>query len=183
MVLTNLFTVPIPSAVFYHNEMNIARIHQQWLLPAVDVQRRTVSPELIRQAVAAIEAMRQHWSPNSIIACMLMPALEGCATRFSYAQSGIDLARVAVALERYRLAHQKYPESLGLLAPPFLEKIPHDVMNGEPLQYRRTDNGRFVLYSVGWNETDDEGTVVMNQPSKRNVDNRKGDWVWQYPAK
>ena len=173
----------IPSAVFYHNEMAIARMHQQWLLPAVDVERRVVSPEMVRQAVAANEQMRKHWSPNNVIACMLLPALEGCATKFGYAQSALDLARVAVALERHRLAHQEYPGSLDPLAPPFLEKIPHDVLNGQPLHYRRTDDGRFVLYSVGWNQSDDGGTVVLNESSRKTVDIKKGDWVWQYPAK
>ena len=173
----------IPSAVFYHNEMNIAQMHQQWLLPAVDAAQRTVSPEMVRQAMAANEQMRKHWSPNNVIACMLLPAMEGCATKFGYAQSALDLARVAVALERHRLAHQEYPGSLDPLAPPFLEKIPHDVLNGQPLHYRRTDEGRFVLYSVGWNQSDDGGTVVLNESSRKTVDIKKGDWVWQYPAK
>jgi len=173
----------IPSAVFYHNEMAIARMHQQWLLPAVNVSQRTVSPEMVRQAVAANEEMKKHWSPNNVIAGMLLPAMEGCATKFSYAQNSVDLARVAIALERHRLAHHEYPESLAVLAPQFLEKIPHDVMNGQPLHYRRTDDGRFLLYSVGWNETDDGGTVALNQSSKRTVDIRKGDWVWRYPVR
>jgi len=89
----------IPSAVFYHNEMAIAQMHQQWLLPAVDVERRVVSPELIRQAVAANEAMRKHWSPNTILAAMLLPSMEGCALKFSHAQNAVDLARVACALD------------------------------------------------------------------------------------
>jgi hypothetical protein len=138
---------------------------------------------MVRQAVAANEQMRKHWSPNNVIACMLLPAMEGCATKFGYAQSALDLARIAVALERHRLAHQEYPESLDPLAPPFLEKIPHDVMNGQPLHYRRTDDGRFVLYSVGWNQSDDGGTVVLNESSRKTVDIKKGDWVWQYPQK
>jgi hypothetical protein len=173
----------IPSAVFYHNEMTIAQMHQQRVFPIVDIGRRTVSPEMTRQAVTAIEEMRQHKSPNNILACLLLPEMEGCASKFGYAQSAADLARGACALERHRLAHDKYPESLNALAPQFLEKIPGDVINGEPLHYRRTDDGNFLLYSVGWNETDDGGTVVLNESSRRTVDNRKGDWVWQYPQK
>ena len=99
------------------------------------------------------------------------------------------MARVAIALERYRLAHGEYPESLDALAPQFMEKIPHDIINGQPLHYRRTDDGQFVLYSVGWNETDDGG-VVVNQKSRdprdesrSKVDISQGDWVWRYPAK
>lgn len=43
------------------------------------------------------------------------------------------------------------------LAPQFIIKLPHDVINGQPLKYRRTDDGSFILYSMGWNEKDDGG--------------------------
>jgi len=46
------------------------------------------------------------------------------------------------------------------------------------LKYHRTGNGTFVLYSVGWNETDDGGTVVSRKPSKLTIDYDNGDWVW-----
>jgi len=58
---------------------------------------------------------------------------------------------------------------------------PEDVINGEPLRYRRTENGRFILYSVGWNETDDGGKVVLTKD--HNVNTEQGDWVWRYPEK
>ena len=90
------------------------------------------------------------------------------------------VARVAIALERYRLAHGEYPDSLDALAPQFMEKIPHDIINGEPLHYR-LDDARFVLYSVGWNERDDGGTVGLTKNG--NVDPDKGDCVWRYPEK
>jgi hypothetical protein len=88
---------------------------------------------------------------------------------------------VAIALERYRLARGEYPESLDALAPQFIAKVPHDVIGGQPLHYRRTDDGQFVLYSVGWNERDDGG--VIGPEKWHNVDINQGDWVWRYPAK
>jgi len=103
--------------------------------------------------------------------------------KFAYAQSSVDLACVAIALERYRLAHGEFPESLNTLAPQFMEKIPHDIINGQPLNYRRTDDGQFVLYSVGWNELDDGGVVVFEGKNTDRVDINQGDWVWRYPAK
>ena len=78
----------------------------------------------------------------------------------------MDLARTAIALERYRLAHGEFPESLDALAPQFIAKVPHDVIGGQPLKYRRTADGQFVLYSVGWNETDDGGVVGFSQKVK-----------------
>jgi hypothetical protein len=100
----------------------------------------------------------------------------------------VDLARTAIALERYRFARGEYPESLDALSPQFITKLPHDVINGQPLYYRRDPaspgsgaaGGQFVLYSVGWNETDDGGQVGLTKNG--NVDVKTGDWVWRYPA-
>jgi hypothetical protein len=103
--------------------------------------------------------------------------------KFAYAQSATDMARVAVALERYRLAHGEYPKTLDALAPQFIEKLPHDIIGGQPLNYRRADDGQFVLYSVGWNETDDGGTVALKKGSPPTVNIDEGDWVWRYPEK
>jgi hypothetical protein len=49
------------------------------------------------------------------------------------------------------------------------------------LHYRRTESGKFLLYSVGWNETDDGGAVALKKDGSEDREN--GDWVWQYPAK
>jgi hypothetical protein len=88
------------------------------------------------------------------------------------------MARVACALERYRIAHGEYPESLDTLLPRLIETVPHDVISWQPLKYHRTDNGEFALYSVGWNGTDDEGAVLLKKSPKGYIDYDKGDWVW-----
>ena len=87
------------------------------------------------------------------------------------------MAQIACALERYRLAHHEYPETLDALAPQFMGTVLHDIIDGRPLNYRRTDDGKFLLYSVGWNEQDNGG-----QPSPKGkngaIDYTIGDWVW-----
>ncbi|MEI2726621.1 MAG: hypothetical protein V9H26_24805 [Verrucomicrobiota bacterium] len=97
---------------------------------------------------------------------------------------------MACGLERYRLAHNQYPETLDALAPQFITKLPHDVINGQPLKYRRTDDGSFILYSIGWNEKDDGGFIPAKKDGKtvngreegKSVNLTEGDWVWRYPA-
>ena len=56
-------------------------------------------------------------------------------------------------------------------------------MTGEPLKYRRNEDGQFILYSVGWNGIDDGGKLVMGKGITPRVDNTQGDWVWEYPRK
>jgi type II secretory pathway pseudopilin PulG len=170
-----------PSGWFYQNELQFGRFYAKWCLPAVNDQSKTVSPTAARATDAALEREARHQTPENVLAAMLLPAITPAVRKFAYAQESVDLARVACALERYRLAHGVYPESLDVLAPQFIDKLPHDVINGQPLQYHPEANGQFVLYSVGWNETDDDGEVGLTK--NNNVDTSTGDWVWQYPAK
>jgi hypothetical protein len=67
------------------------------------------------------------------------------------------------------------------LSPPYLAILPSEITSGQPLKYRRTDDGRFQIYSIGYNGKDDGRKVVMN-PDGKTVDVNQGDWVWpQYP--
>jgi len=170
----------MPSAYFHQNELAFAQMSQQWILPLVDTNSRIVSPEALRRADEAVHMEMKHYSPYKVQALMTFPAVTASIKKFASVQASIDLARVACALERYRLAHGEYPEKLDALAPQFIEKIPHDIINGQPLHYRRTPDRQFVLYSVGWNETDDGGQIAFKKNGS--VDREKGDWVWQYPA-
>ena len=57
-----------------------------------------------------------------------------------------------------------------------------DIIGGQPLKYRRTGDEQFVLYSIGWNEKDDGGTVALTDSKPPRVNLDKGDWVWEYPV-
>jgi hypothetical protein len=127
----------------------------------------------------------------------LLPGFSGILEKTAFAQTAADTAIIACALERYRLVHGQFPESLQALTSPlgtpaegsrttrFIDKLPHDIINGEPFKYHFTKDGQYVLYSVGWNETDDGGRVYVGKGSERNPRHggsdapQEGDWVWQ----
>jgi len=169
----------IPAGWFDQNKLSLCLMFERYMLPVVDRERRIVSPALVEQSQAAIA--RQSCRPYDAISKRLMPALGRSGERFAYAQTSADLARLACALERYRLANGQFPETLEPLEPKFIENLPRDVINGQPLKYRRTEGGQFVLYSVGWNQTDDGGKIELRQ-GNRSVDITQGDWVWRYPG-
>jgi len=173
----------IPTGWFYQNRLRCARMMVEFYIPLADVDQQTVSPAAVRHADEVLKAGTKKITPYNILERMLFPALGNAVEKFARAQSSVDSARVAVALERYRLAHGEFPGSLDTLAPQFLEKVPHDIIGGQPLHYRRTSDGQFVLYSVGWNERDDGGVVVLTKGSTPSVDINQGDWVWRYPAR
>jgi hypothetical protein len=177
--ITGLLFYLSPSGWFYQNQFRYCRYFTRWYLP--DVKNGIFSPESFHKADATIELEFKHVNPYNKLEVMLLPAMTPAAKKFAYGQESVDLARVACALERYRLAHGEYPESLDALAPQFIAKLPHDIINGQSLNYRRTSDGQFVLYSVGWNEKDDDGIVGLREGGS--VDITKGDWVWRYPPK
>jgi len=183
MVATAMHWHLVPSGWFYQNQLRCARAFEAYYLPLADVNRQMLVPALILRANATVEKERENLTPFKIFECLALPVLGNVAEKFAYARSSTDLARIGIALERCRLAHGEFPESLDALAPHFMEKIPHDIINGQPLHYRRTDDGQFVLYSVGWNETDDGGVIVMVKGSSPGIVSSEGDWVWRYPGK
>ncbi len=182
--LTNKLTL-MPDAYFYQNELAFAQLDQQLLLPLVDTNSRIVFPAALQKANNYVQTELKHYSLYKVQALMSFPASSSCFEKFSLTQSRIDLARVACALERYRLAHGEYPQNLDALAPQFIAEVPHDIIGGGPLHYHRTDDGQFILYSVGWNGTDDGGQIAFKGHSGNAkhslVDSEHGDWVWRYP--
>jgi hypothetical protein len=170
-----------PGAFFYQNELSFARLHEQFCLPLVDLEKRVASPAVARRADAAVHDSMRHYNPYKILALMTFPAISKSVVKFAIIQAQVDLACVACALERHHLARGGYPEALDALVPQFIEKLPHDIINGRPLHYRLTDAGQFVLYSVGWNEADDGGQVALTKSGL--LDREKGDWVWRYPTR
>ncbi len=100
-----------------------------------------------------------------------------------------QLIITAIALERYRGKNGSYPNSLAKLAPEFMPAVPLDFMDGEPLRYRPTTDGHFLLYSVGLDCVDNGGTMQRSfrdmgyeQPPDRNAPQPEFDLVWPLPA-
>jgi len=182
----------MPAGWVYQNMLTISRMHQDFSLAAVDEKAHRV---LVNRVAALDQETHQlgqsRLRPYSFIAALLFPSLSKATIKTAKMQTLVDVAQIACALERYRLANGNYPEALEVLEPKFIAKLPHDVINGQPLKYRRTDppspgsgatGGSFILYSVGWNESDDGGSVVFSKDGK-NINWKEGDWVWAGPTK
>ena len=95
--------------------------------------------------------------------------------RFASVQTQLDQTRLAIAIERFRLARGAIPETLAELVPAFLPELPRDIYTREPMIYRRKETGGFLLYSVGPDRKDDGAAI---DPKKSET--RQPDWVWPY---
>jgi hypothetical protein len=108
-----------------------------------------------------------------LLFAIMAPVMGNVANKFVQVASMTDHAILACALERYRLARGAYPEKLDELVPDFIEKVPAEIVNGEPYRYRPSGDGRFLLYSVGMDLHDDGG--VFDPKIKAG---KQKDWIW-----
>jgi hypothetical protein len=74
-------------------------------------------------------------------------------------QAETRAAIVALAAERFRLKHGRWPERLEDLIPQYLEAVPRDPFNDAPLRYVRTERG-VTIYSTGINGQDHQGKIL-----------------------
>lgn len=110
-----------------------------------------------------------------------MRSFHGVARQVCYQATHINLARTACALELHHLENGNYPASLAELSPTYLPEPLTDHADGEPLRYRPTPDGRYRIYSVGHNLTDENGLLDPNWSPRLGRNTRgKGDWVWAY---
>jgi len=84
-------------------------------------------------------------------------------------QALVQCAITAVAAERYRRAHGSWPDALADLTPALLPEVPRDPFDGQPLRYRRLDDGA-VIYSVGPDGQDNNGTLDEKDPLRTGAD-------------
>jgi hypothetical protein len=99
-----------------------------------------------------------------------MPALARIITIDTRNIAQLLTARVALAIERYRLAAEKLPDSLAELVPAYLDAVPTDPFDGNDLRYKKLDTG-FIVYSIGEDLIDDSG-------KERPTGKKKKDETW-----
>ncbi len=98
-------------------------------------------------------------------------------------QAQVDLARTALALEQYQRSHEAYPAQLADLGPAVTGTLPNDLTTGAPLRYRATPDGRFQLYALSYNRTDDGGSTEADSSAPQIGELAQTlDWVWPQPT-
>ncbi|MGI9244485.1 MAG: hypothetical protein ACR2RV_27035 [Verrucomicrobiales bacterium] len=169
-----------PKGWIDQNRATLARMHWEFELEPLKhggvLQVKDKMEELL-----ALQKQRAGFpSPYKFLAHMTMPSMAMAFQRIAQVQVFLDLQIGAIALERYYIQNGEYPESLDALVPEFLEEVPRDIVADAPLHYKRTGDGRYQIYSIGWDGTDGGGEVSIKDNGS--IDRLAGDWVWQYQA-
>ncbi|HVV70093.1 MAG TPA: hypothetical protein VHI52_01050, partial [Verrucomicrobiae bacterium] len=183
LALGTLLMSVSPDGWFALEKRNCCRMIDRYVLPEIDVERRRIDPQATHRAEQALSSLEAGAAPGLLFrhvffARVLMPGGAGLPRRTAMAQTGVDSAVVACALELFRRQNGRLPERLDALEPGFISKLPQDIITGQALKYRPGADGRYILYSVGWNEIDDGGVMVAAKPGESEVG---GDWVWRLP--
>jgi hypothetical protein len=167
----------IPSGWLYQNMAEMTKLEQR-IIQSVEPSSRRLSPAKLESASQDFKKMYRRRTPDNFLVSLVSFDQSRAWRTVAWRQTEIHEALLACALERARLVTGNYPASLSFLVPRFILHLPHDLFDGRPLRYRRTERDHFLLYSVGWNERDDGGVGVSRPDGQPEFESKAGDWVW-----
>jgi hypothetical protein len=129
---------------------------------------------------------RPFWHPDEVLARINMPSLWRAGCKVVQIQSVVNEAIAACALERYRLEHNAYPDTLEAANHPGEPPIPLDILSGNPMGYRKTPDGSYTLWCTAINGTNHGGKRILDPKHPDHTafadPAYSGDWVWDFPA-
>ncbi|HSY17200.1 MAG TPA: hypothetical protein VK815_02660 [Candidatus Acidoferrales bacterium] len=166
----------MPRGWLYQNLVFISAIDHK-AAASWDAGQNIFLPGKMAECQRDLDTINDRFRPDFLLAIIAVPNYSRAVETTACNQARVWEGQMACALERYRLKQGAYPESANQLMPGFMEKLPHDIIGGRPLKYRRTEAGKFLLYSIGWNEADDGGMMGLNKSGQE--DAGAGDWVWK----
>jgi hypothetical protein len=115
------------------------------------------------------EKIKRQAGDNALVR-LLLPALQKVAQSNQRNQTRLRTAICAIAAERFRQEHKRWPHSLAELTDgKYLSSVPVDPYDGKPLRCKELPDG-FIVYSVGPDETDNGGVMNREHPLEKGTD-------------
>lgn len=171
-----------PSGWIDFEKLNYNLLMDQAILSSIDARQVKVSPSRSRSNADMLQQqLNDSRSPlltHRFFAKFLLPSLNPTLQKSAVAQTTVRQIATACAIERFRQARGQFPENLQELLPNFLKEVPQEVVTEAPLVYRRNGETGYILYSRGWNNTDEGGSMAKGPGKSETPDLQNGDWVW-----
>jgi hypothetical protein len=177
-VTTLLDSKPSPPLRFFWSK----RVLRENQARALEVNTRLVElakmPSEPKRAelLRFIDAQDKEWRDGNILRRIyILPSFELLSSSLNTENwqrrhaLGLHLAILALATERFRLDHGRWPGSAAELIPEKLKAIPGDPYAPGPLRWKRVEGG-VIAYSVGPNGTDEGGAWTRGDPISPNAD-------------
>jgi hypothetical protein len=125
-------------------------------------------PDALRTAAGLARDLEDGYQKKAVLSCVGPNPLKMLRSA-AQVQAEIAGTRIAIAIELFRLKTGQDPDSLNELTPDCLPSVPLDPYSGKPPLYKRGDgpcsNGRYQLYSVGFDGKDDGGIYPETNPA------------------
>jgi len=121
--------------------------------------------EMRRLAIQPYYQAKEDWKrfreelgsgPGRHVGDGVMSMLSGFVEPVAEADARHRVVLVALAVCRYRAAHERFPAKLEDLTPELLAAVPRDPFDGKPIRLKRIEGG-LVVYSIGPNLADNGG--------------------------
>jgi hypothetical protein len=120
-----------------------------------------------REALTAARQLEKDVAELSLwhtVTKVALPSLSRAVTHWVRHVALLRCAQAGLAAERFRMAEGRWPESLDELVPEYIDAVPLDPFDEQPLRYK-VEADRIVIYSISENEVDDGGDLT--KPTKR----------------
>ena len=175
----------LPGGLFDHWKSLFVELEmEQLILPLKKhgLRAALTSSEMMMEELKQRSNLLRH--PDSLVARVLIPAVIQVNCNALLMDARRRQVFTALALERFFAKNARYPAALAELVPDFLPAIPADPCDAQPLRYRATSAGRYMLWSVGFDGKDDDGKVTPETKTTPKLTRRdyQGDWTWSYEA-
>ena len=160
---------PIAGTVMWlmwvHDDIGVYREYMQRL--------RDIAQRPYYQTVGERKQIEEDLKPGNrrgVMSALATPALLPLISILAKAEAHRSTVAVACAATRYRLDHGNYPATAELLVPGYMESIPVDPFDGQPLRLQRMPDGQLVIYSVGPEGKDNGGDVDSKDEKHKPAD-------------
>jgi len=162
----------IPRALYRNNQLRMNQYHDDLQLRAGS-RAAELDPDEV--TTTGPERLEGYDACYFFLFRFSAPIFSSVVTRFVTLETKLRQARIAVALERFRLGRGAFPETLDELAPAFLSEVPGDLHAAAPMRYARRERNTFLLYAIGRDRTDHGGAIEPKKSEKQ-----QADLIWLY---
>jgi hypothetical protein len=133
------------------------------------IKARQLPPHQRQEAVEAAAEKMENLPKIRFLLRTFAPAFARITELDLRTIAHLRTAQVAVAVERYRLAVGRLPDTLADLVPGYLDAVPTDPFDGKDLRYKKLEVG-FVVYSIGEDKIDNGGKERVPKGKREECD-------------
>ena len=129
----------------YQNLLELDRFNARYVLGCIRAEERRLDARILDEGEARMAELQKTKILHALVV-NLLSHWNFHIEQAAQAQDFVGYAVAACAVERFRLARERLPVSLGELAPEYLAAVPVRALDGTPLEYRAPAGDGYELF-------------------------------------